>query len=203
MARDPTHCLCLTGAVPLLLALEESTSLVLYICPSFLTDTVVTRINPQLRPRRSDRLNDSRSKSILIMDIPYPDPPESSVPGPDSTAGLTDKTNGHIPSAKTAHPSGRESYGRSMQFLRGLMLAIFFFGCCAVYVASGPQPSICVQKLTDLWQHSLDPDHRIPSVLCQPRMVLRLHGYDETILCYYNDGRYADLGANYNTDKRR
>lgn len=65
-----------------------------------------------------------------------PDPSEAVIPGPKTSAGL--KEHEKAPQkfeAKDAHPSGRESYGRLMQFLRGLSVMVFFWTCIlAIFV---------------------------------------------------------------------
>lgn len=56
---------------------------------------------------------------------------DTSIPAPD-VAGLTGKTAQKPIKAgpKDAHPSGKESYGRVMQVLRGLAFAVYFNTCC-------------------------------------------------------------------------
>lgn len=65
-----------------------------------------------------------------------PDPSDDAIPGPKTSAGLIEhEKSGSKFEAKDAHPSGRESYGRLMQFLRGLSLMLFFWTCIGGYVA--------------------------------------------------------------------
>jgi len=56
---------------------------------------------------------------------------DTSVPSPDA-AGLMDSAGAKpAPSGpRDAHPSGKESYGRIMQILRGLAFAVYFNTCC-------------------------------------------------------------------------
>jgi hypothetical protein len=59
---------------------------------------------------------------------------DTSVPSPDA-AGLMDSAGAKpAPSGpRDAHPSGKESYGRIMQILRGLAFAVYFNTCCIAY----------------------------------------------------------------------
>jgi hypothetical protein len=59
-----------------------------------------------------------------------PDSSEDAIPGPKTSAGLKEheKTRPKF-EPKDAHPSGRESYGRLMQLLRGLSVMVFFWVC--------------------------------------------------------------------------
>lgn len=56
--------------------------------------------------------------------------PDTNIPAPDA-AGLAEKPR--VPVASDHHPSGKESYGRLMQLLRGLTLGIFFNACIVTY----------------------------------------------------------------------
>lgn len=60
---------------------------------------------------------------------------DTSLPSPDA-AGLMSSAGAKTVSTgpKDAHPSGKESYGRIMQLLRGLAFAVYFNTCCIAYV---------------------------------------------------------------------
>lgn len=60
-----------------------------------------------------------------------PDPSEDVIPGPKTSAGLQEHEKKTRPKfePKDAHPSGRESYGRLMQVLRGISAMLFFWVC--------------------------------------------------------------------------
>jgi hypothetical protein len=62
-----------------------------------------------------------------MADLKNADPSEASLPGPDLTAGLTEKPN---VAPKVTHPSGREGYGTLMQILRGALFSFYFMTCC-------------------------------------------------------------------------
>ncbi|CAM1502708.1 Fc.00g074840.m01.CDS01 [Cosmosporella sp. VM-42] len=73
-------------------------------------------------------------KSTAAMaDLKQPDVSEVNIPGPDGlAAGLegNEKVNGQANTPKVWHPSGKKSYGKTMQILRAVLLAVYFFTCC-------------------------------------------------------------------------
>ena len=71
-----------------------------------------------------------------MADLKHPDVSEVNIPGPDGLAmGLvaTEKVNSQAKTLTVSHPSGKKSYGKSMQILRAVLLAVYFFTCCTTY----------------------------------------------------------------------
>lgn len=58
---------------------------------------------------------------------------DTAIPSPDA-AGLAGKLPATTP--KNHHPSGKESYGTTMQIVRALAFSIYFMGCCIMYAFS-------------------------------------------------------------------
>ena len=68
---------------------------------------------------------------------PAPDPSEDVIPGPKTSAGLVEHGEPRKKfEAKDAHPSGRESYGRLMQVVRGVAIEAFFLICILAYASA-------------------------------------------------------------------
>ena len=71
----------------------------------------------------------------MAVNTQAPDPSEEVIPCPNASAGLKEhKVIKPKFEVKDAHPSGRQSYGRLMQVLRGVSLGIFFWVCVTGYV---------------------------------------------------------------------
>jgi lysocardiolipin and lysophospholipid acyltransferase len=62
-----------------------------------------------------------------MEDMAHSDSSGTKLPGPELGVGFTaQKANGTL----VAHPSGKESYGRFIQVLRGLAFGLYFAACC-------------------------------------------------------------------------
>lgn len=82
-----------------------------------------------------------------MADLKNPDTSEATLPAPELSAGLVgddkqklDQLRASPKGPKDAHPSGKESYGPSMQLLRGLTFAAYFNTCIIVYVYGSEPP---------------------------------------------------------------
>ena len=65
---------------------------------------------------------------------------EIKIPATRLPAGTMDRMPSRVANApQVAHPSGRESYGKSMQIIRGVALAIYLLTCCIAYVQTLPR----------------------------------------------------------------
>jgi hypothetical protein len=80
-----------------------------------------------------------------MEDMAHSDSSGTKLPGPELGVGFTaQKANGPL----VAHPSGKESYGRFIQVLRGLAFGLYFAACCFAYVAFFPKPRKVAQEET-------------------------------------------------------
>lgn len=69
-----------------------------------------------------------------MADVKHSESSEASIPGPNVAEAYAGQGNGKTRSNGFQHPSGRKGYGKAMQILRGVLLALYFAVCCAWYV---------------------------------------------------------------------
>lgn len=97
-------------------------------------------------------------------DLKHPDVSEDTLPGPDLAAGgLTEKPAKELyRGPRDAHPSGKESHGRPMQIVRGLLLVAYATVCCSAFV--GP-PRLALEKVDQIPVSSSLSTSALPSTL--------------------------------------